>query len=284
MEIRPVTGNVGAEITGIDLKDELDEETGQALRQALADRQVIFFRGQFLSHADQKRLTRIFGEPMRLPYVAPMDEEPEIIRVVKEADEGGGVFGGEWHQDFSFVEHPPAGSILSAKEVPPFGGDTLWVSQVMAWQTLPEPVKGLLRGRNAMHVGKPYGVIWAPPVEEQAQGAIRMNRGDPTADEERVHPAVIRNPLSGKEGIFLNPQYVVRLDGMNEADSRPLLDQIQRHATRPEFSCRWRWQAGDVAIWDNFFTQHFAVNDYFGHRREMFRTTFKGSRPAELAA
>ena len=110
-----------------------------------------------------------------------------------------------------------------------------------------------------------------------------MNRGDPTADEERRHPAVIRNPITGREAMFLNPLYVIRLDGMTEAESRPVLDQIQRHATRPEFCCRFRWSPGAVAVWDNLFTQHFAVNDYFGHRREMYRTTFAGPQPRELA-
>jgi taurine dioxygenase len=243
----------------------------------------LFFRNQHLSLDQLKDLTRAFGLPMRLPYVQPLEGEPEIIRVLKEADERGGVFGGDWHTDFSFLERPPAGSILSAEVIPPFGGDTVWVSQAAAWETLPEPLRELLAGRDAIHVGKPYGVKWAPPVKERAGASIRMTRGDPEADTERAHPAVIRHPLTGRAALFLNPLYVTRLDGLTETESRPILDQIQRHATRPEFCCRFRWSPGAVAVWDNLFTQHYAVNDYQGHRRLLYRTTFAGPAPRELA-
>lgn len=283
LEIEPVTPAIGANVSGIDLKQALSDNQSEQLRQALARHHVLFFRDQFISIDQQKQLTASFGELLELPYIQPMAGEPQVIRVLKEADEGGGVFGGDWHQDLSFLERPPAGSILSAHEVPPVGGDTLWISQTLAWQTLAEPLKDLLRGRDAFHVGKPYGVKWAPPLDERSGASIQMSRGDPSADEERRHPAVIRNPRSDLEALFLNPLYVVRLDGMSEAESQPILDQIQRHSARPEFSCRFRWSAGTVAVWDNLFTQHFAVNDYFGHRREMFRTTFAGPEPRELA-
>lgn len=283
LKIEPVTRAIGANVSGIDLKQALSSNQAEQLRQALAEHHVLFLPDQFISIDQQKQLTASFGELMELPYIQPMAGEPQVIRVLKEADEGGGVFGGDWHQDLSFLERPPAGSILSAREVPPVGGDTLWISQTLAWQTLAEPLKDLLRGRDAIHVGKPYGVKWAPPLKERSGASIQMNRGDPTADEERRHPAVIRNPLSGREALFLNPLYVVRLDGMSEAESQPVLNQVQRHSTRPELFCRLRWSAGTVAIWDNLFTQHFAVNDYFGHRREMYRTTFAGPEPRQLA-
>ena len=284
LEIEPVTRAIGAQVSGIDLKQPLSNDAAEQLRQALARHHVLFFPDQFISIDQQKQLTAGFGELLELPYIQPMEGEPHVIRVLKEADEGGGVFGGDWHQDLSFLERPPAGSILSACEVPPVGGDTLWISQTLAWQTLPEPLKDLLRGRDAIHVGKPYGVKWAPPLKERSGASIQMSRGDPSADQERCHPAVIRNPLTGQEALFLNPLYVVRLAGMSEAQSQPVLDQIQRHSTRPEFFCRLRWSAGAVAIWDNLFTQHFAVNDYHGHRREMYRTTFAGPEPRQLAA
>ena len=139
------------------------------------------------------------------------------------------------------------------------------------------------RGRDAIHVGKPYGVKWSPPVKDRAGASIKMTRGDPGADIERAHPAAIRHPLTGRVALFLNPLYVTRLNGLTEAESRPILDQIQRHATRPEFCCRFRWSPGALAVWDNLFTQHYAVNDYQGHRRLMYRTTFAGPTPRELA-
>ncbi len=283
MKEHPLTGAIGAEITGIDLRQAISDDLAGSLRDALARHQALFFRDQRLSLEQLKVLTRAFGPPMRLPYVQPLEGEPEIIRVLKEADERGGVFGGDWHTDFSFLERPPAGSILSADVIPPHGGDTVWVSQAAAWEALPAPLRQLLTGRDAIHVGKPYGVKWAPPAKERAGASIKMSRGDPRADAEQAHPAVIRHPLTGRIAAFLNPLYVTRLDGLTEAESRPLLDLIQQHAVRPEFSCRFRWSPGAVAVWDNLFTQHYAVNDYQGHRRLMYRTTFAGPAPRELA-
>lgn len=280
----PLTGTIGAEIEGANLAQPISADLAGALRDALARHQVIFLRGQHLDVAGLKRVTRAFGPPMVLPYVEPMAGEPEVIAVLKEADEKGGVFGGDWHTDFSFLERPPAGSLLSAAETPPFGGDTVWVSQSAAWETLPAPFRDLLATRDAMHVGKPYGIRWAPPMQERSGASIRMSRGDPTADAERAHPAVIRNPITGRAALFLNPLYVLRLDGLTEAESRPILEAVQRHATRPEFCVRFRWSPGTLAIWDNLFTQHYAVNDYHGHRRLMHRTTFQGPAPRELAA
>ncbi|MGI9464392.1 MAG: TauD/TfdA dioxygenase family protein, partial [Aestuariivirgaceae bacterium] len=130
------------------MKSELPDDLTEQLQRLLAAHHVLFFRGQFISIDQQKQLTGRFGPLLKLPYIQAMDTEPEVIRVLKEADEGGGVFGGDWHQDLSFLERPPAGSILSAVEIPPVGGDTLWISQTLAWQTLPDPLKDLLRGRD----------------------------------------------------------------------------------------------------------------------------------------
>ena len=284
LQKRPLTACIGAEIRGVELSDRLGEDLATELRDALARHQVLFFRGQHLTLDQQKRLTRVFGRPMRIPYVTPLEGEPEVIRVLKEADEGGGVFGGDWHTDFSFLEHPPAGSILNAAETPEVGGDTIWVSQAAAWEALPEALQGLLLGRDAIHVGKPYGAKWAPPLKEQAGGSIKMARGDPSADEERRHPAVLMHPVTGRRMLFLNPTYVVRLAGLTEVESQPILKAIQDHAVRPEFSCRYCWRPGDLAVWDNLATQHYAVNDYFGQRRLMYRTTFLGPRPRDMAA
>ena len=274
-----MTGRIGAVVTGVDLSAPIGEDLAEALRDALARHQVLVLPDQHLDIAAQKRLTQAFGPLFRSDYVDAMEDEPYVIRVLKEADEGGGVFGGDWHADFSFLPEPPAGSVLTGVEIPPAGGDTVWASQMAAWETLPEPLKLLLDGRDAIHVGKPYGVRWAPPADERSGASIRMRRGDPAADEERRHPAVFTHPRTGRRGLFLNPLYVTRLDGLSEAESRPLLEQIQRHTLRPEFQCRLRWRAGTVAIWDNFATQHYAVNDYLGHRRLMYRTTFAGPAP-----
>jgi len=284
LQVRKLTGNIGAEISGIELQQPPDEALAAALRTELAKHQVLFIRDQHLDIAQQKALTAAFGPLMQLPYVKPMETEPDVIRVYKGADEKGGVFGGDWHSDFSFLERPPSGSVLCAHTLPPHGGDTIWASQAAAWDHLPEPLQQLLLGRDAIHVGKPYGIKWAPPKKAQSGAGIQMSRGDPSADKERRHPAVLENPLTGRRMLFLNPTYVTRLDGLTEAESAPLLDQIQRHITRPEFCVRFSWTPGTVAIWDNIATQHYAVNDYQGFERLMYRTTFAGPAPRELAA
>ncbi|WP_416896658.1 MAG: TauD/TfdA dioxygenase family protein [Minwuia sp.] len=274
-DIRPLTRWTGAEIFGPDLTGPIGEELAAALRDALASWQVIFLPDQHLDIPAQKRLTQVFGPLERCPYVVPMDDEPDVIAVLKEAGEVNvGVFGGDWHSDFSFLPVPPLGSVLNAVEVPPFGGDTLWANQVAALDALSADLRAEIDGRDAIHIGKPYGVSHAPKEEERSGGSIRMVRDDPQADREMPHPAIRIDPVSGKPALNFNPTYALRLSGRTEAESAPILDAIQRHTTRPEFCVRHRWRAGTVAVWNNYTTMHYAVNDYDGHRRLMYRTTF----------
>ena len=231
-----------------------------------------------------KNLTRAFGAPVRLPYVAALEGEPEVIAVLKEADERGGVFGGDWHTDFSFLERPPAGSLLAAEVIPPYGGDTVYVSQAAAFETLPGAAAGPALRARWRACGK---ALWRQ-VGAAHERARRVDQDEPGRSGRRSGAGASgghREPGDGAGGrCYLNPLYVVAARRLYEAESRPLLEQIQRHATRPEFCCRLRWSAGAVAVWDNLFTQHYAVNDYHGHRRLMYRTTFAGPTPRELAA
>lgn len=279
-QVDQLTGMIGAEVSGLDLSGALSDENAAFLRNALAAHHVLVFRDQFLDRAGQKALTRVFGAPMTLPYVEATPEDPEVIAVLKEATEvDTGVFGGDWHSDFSFLDNPPAGSVLVAAEIPPVGGDTLWSNQAAAYRTLPPVLKALVDGRRAIHVGKPYGVKFAPPDADRANASIKMTRGDPAADREIAHPAVVNHPESGEKALFLNPIYTTRFEGMSEADSAPPLAELYRHATRPDFGCRHRWRAGDVVVWDNRMTLHYATNDYDGSRRLLYRTTFAGPPP-----
>ena len=207
-----------------------------------------------------------------------MAEDPDVIAVLKEAEERNiHVFGGNWHSDFSYLERPPGGSLLQAVDLPPVGGDTLWADGVTAWETLPDDLRAMLDGRNAIQTGKPYGVKHRPTVSTST--SVKMQRGDPEADKERALPAVRRHPISGKAALFVNPTYTTRLEGMSEEESAPILERVYAHMTRPEFQCRHRWRPGDLVIWDNRATMHFAVNDYDGHRRLLYRTTFEGEAP-----
>lgn len=272
-DVKPLTPAVGAEVTGPDLTETLSGELAGRLRSALWEHQLLVFRDQHLDIAAQKRLTRVFGAIMRLPYVAPLADDPEVIAVLKEASERKvGVFGGNWHSDFSFLKQPPSGSVLNAVEVPEIGGDTLWANQIAAYEALPADLKDIVDGRDAIHVGRPYGVKFPTPVA--LRSSIPMSRNNPEADEETYHPAVMTHPHSGCKALFFNPIYTTRFDGMTEAESAPVFDALYKHCTRPEFCCRLHWTPGTVVIWDNRTTLHYAVNDYDGFRRLLYRTTF----------
>lgn len=274
----PVTPRLGARVTGVDLSRPVSDVLAEDLRRALAERLVLFLPGQGLDIAALKRATAIFGPVVRVPYIEPAPEDPDVVAVLKEADEARvSTFGGDWHSDFSFLERPPGGSLLQAVELPPVGGDTLWADQVTAWETLPDDLRRQLEGRRAIHTGAPYGTTHAPTGATSR--SIRITRGDPEADRERAHPAVRRHPWSGRAALFVNPIYTTRLEDLDEAESAPILQRIYAHMTRPEFCCRHRWSPGDLAIWDNRATLHFAVNDYDGHRRLLWRTTFEGEVP-----
>lgn len=280
LHVSPVAGSLGAEVSGVDLAAPLSDDLAEALRAALAEHLVLCFRDQRLDLAALKRATEAFGPLQRVPYVAPSPEDPDVVAVLKEADEADiSVFGGDWHSDFSFLERPPAGSLLYGVEIPAYGGDTLWASQVRAYETLPDDLKAVVEGRGAVHVGAPYGARHAPPPTLGTSRSIKISRGDPSADREVVHPAVRRHPASGRKALFVNPIYTTRLEGLSEDESRPILDRLYRHATRPDFTCRFRWAPGSLAIWDNRMTLHYAINDYDGARRLLYRTTFAGERP-----
>lgn len=274
MKLRKLTGFLGAEVWDAD-------PTAPVLKDLLAEHLVLVLRGQHLDLPAQKRLTQVFGPLMQLPYVVPMAGEPDVIAVLKEADERQpSVFGGAWHSDFSFLENPPAGSVLNAVEVPKVGGDTAFTSMAAAYRSLPARLRDFVDGRRVVHLGAPYGVKHAPPEEDQVKGAIKMSRGDPTADVERFHPTVITHPATGERALFVNPTYTVRFEDMTVEDSAPILAELYAHATRPDFQCRVRWAAGDVTIWDNRMTLHYATNDYDGVRRLLYRTTFTADPPS----
>ena len=279
MRVNPLTPTLGAEIDDLDLRT-LDAASFASLRQAWLRHKVIFLREQQIDLEQLMGFSRLFGEPMQLPYIKPYDGYPCIIRVLKEADEVNmGVFGGDWHSDFSFLEAPPSASILYAEEVPGTGGDTLWIDMAAAFAALPAERQALLREHQAIHSGTPYGVAHAPEESTQFKGSIEIARNNPEADRETRHPAVCRHPETGEEVLFVNPTYTTRIDGLAEPDSRELLTSLYAHCTRPEFACRFRWRAGSVAIWDNRATLHYAVNDYDGHRRCLYRTAIRGDRP-----
>jgi taurine dioxygenase len=279
IEIRPMAGALGADIVGVDLSRPLDDAAFAAIERALHEHLVIFFQGQTLTPEQHLALTRRFGPISRSPYIKHMDDYPDIIAVLKEAEERKiSTFGNAWHSDFSFLEEPPLGSVLYAREVPSHGGDTLFANMYAAYEALSPGLRRVLDGLKAIHTGKPYGV-GGLPQDLAVSRSIGIERNQPEADRETAHPVVRLHPATGRKALFVNSIYTTRFEGMTAAESKPLLDFLYAHATQPEFTCRLRWRQGDLAVWDNRCTMHYAINDYDGQRRLMHRTTIKGERP-----
>jgi len=277
--ISPLTPALGAEIDGLDVLT-LSPAQFAELRALWVQYKVLFIHDQALDTNKLCAFSARFGPLMRLPYIEPVADNPDVIRVLKLAEETNmGVFGGEWHADFSFLDKPPMASILYSIDIPPVGGDTLWANMVLAWQTLSDELKRELSGKRAVHTGAPYGQRHAPPDETRSSGSIRIERNNPAADAETLHPLVVRHPESGESILNVNPTYTTRIDGVGKARSEALLSHLFQHAAKPEFACRFRWRPRTLAIWDNRSTLHYAINDYDGYRRELIRTTVRGERP-----
>ncbi len=279
--INSVAGALGAEISGVDLSRPLDNSAAAAIHRAFSDHLVLFFRDQRLTPEQQMDFTRLFGPLMTTPFVKPMDGYPYIVKVLKEAGERNvSTFGNSWHSDFTSEIAPPLGSVLYALEVPDHGGDTMFANMYAAYDALSGGMKRMLAGVKAVHVGKPYGTKYGPPKTMKTSTSIAIERNRPEADAEVAHPVVRTHPATGRKALYVNPIYTLRFDGMTEEESRPLLDYLYAHAVKPEFTCRFRWTKGALALWDNRCTLHYAVNDYDGSRRLMHRTMIAGEVPA----
>ncbi len=278
LRIRPLAPACGADVFGIDLKAP-SEAAWQQVQQALADHSVLFFRDQQLTPEQQLAVTRRFGDILRVPFIRHLDAYPDIIAVLKEADERKiSTFGGTWHSDFSFLDEPPSLTLLYALELPEFGGDTLWSSQYAAYEALSPGLQKLLDPLRAVQTAWPHGTK-GPGAGAAVSRSVGMVRNDPTADREVLQPVVRVHPVTGRKALFVNPVYTQFFEGMTEAESRPLLQYLFHHAVQAEFTCRLRWTPGTLAVWDNRCLLHLAINDYDGSRRLLHRTTVAGERP-----
>lgn len=275
----PVAGSLGADVHDIDLNHLSDE--GQAeLRQALMDHQVLFIRDQSLSLGQFEAVTARFGEFGKEPYVKTMPEHPHVVHVVKEATEGTPiVFGGAWHTDWTFQERPPAFTLLYGHDVPASGGDTLYANMYLAYEWLSPAMKKMLHGLRGIHSPE---TSYGPNTRHNA-GLENMQivYGDNIDHDVRCHPLVVKHPETGRNVLFVNPAYTLGIEGMKPEESRPILDYLFSVASATTFTCRMRWTPGTLAIWDNRCTWHLPLSDYFGKRREMFRTTVVGSQPQQ---
>ena len=271
-----IAGSLRAEISGISLADDLSDETIAEIRQALLDHLVIFFRDQKLTPEQQIGFARRFGPLEEHDFVKGMRDYPEIIRVVKEADETTLNFGGAWHSDVTHQQCPALGSVLYAIDVPPCGGDTLFSNQYLAYEALSSGMKQMLDGMIAIHSARgPF----APEGRSKDNWKNMEVAPSEKAYEEMEHPVVRTHPETGRKLLFVNRTFTIRFKDMTEQESAPLLEYLFKHASQERFTCRFRWTPGAVAFWDNRSVLHYALNDYTGHRREMHRVAISGDRP-----
>lgn len=270
--VTPLSNSVGAEIAGVDLAGPLADPVMTEIRRAFGEYGVVFFRDQRLSPEQHLGFARRFGEININRFFAAVPGHPEIAEVRKEPEQRQNI-GGGWHTDHSYDPAPALGSMLYAREVPPTGGDTLFAGMYAAYEALSDGLKATLDGLKALHSSRH---VFGPQAHAR-RGDLKGRIGNPElATQDAVHPVVIRHPLTGRKALYVNPGFTVWLDGWTEEESQPLLAYLYRHAVRPEFTCRFRWRAGSLALWDNRSTWHFAVNDYHGERRLLHRVTIEG--------
>ncbi len=276
IEIRPLSGSLGAEIHGIDLARPLDAETFERVERAFLDHLVLFFRDQELTPAQQVAFAARFGPVGRYPLAEAIPEHPDIIAVVKEPGQTTN-FGGVWHSDTAYLERPALGSLLYAKEVPASGGDTLFANMYLAYESLSPGLRRLLDGLRAVNsAGKNKETLRGDHLAGGAMSRTALDARGLRAE----HPVVRRHPVTGRKALYVNRAHTVAFKDMTEAESAGLLGYLFEHAAREDFTCRFRWRAGSLALWDNRCTQHYPLNDYPGQRRVMHRATIEGDRPA----
>lgn len=276
--VKPLTPALGAEVLGVDLAKPLDEVQWQELSRAFLEHLVLFFPEQHWSPEQQIVFGRRFGTLNVHPYVKALEGYPEILEVRKEPQDEAN-FGGAWHADLTFLEQPPLGSVLYAREVPEVGGDTLWCNLYLAYETLSPGMKRVLEGLVGVHSAVMlYGSSKVGGTGFSGRMSMKIDQQDAAA-EEVEHPVIRTHPQTGRKLLAISPGYLRRFRGMTEQESAPLLDQLKHHALQESFTCRFRWSADTVAFWDNRCTLHYALNDYPGFRRRMLRVAINGDRP-----
>lgn len=272
--VTPVTPAIGATVEGVDMSVTLDDAVVAEIRRALLDHLVLFFRNQSLTPDQLVAFSRRFGEIGYYPFVEGMAGHPEVVEVVKKEDEEIN-FGGLWHTDTSYLPRPPMGSVLYAVEVPAAGGDTLWNNMYLAYESLSPGMQNLLTGlRGINSAEKPDAAVTR--VHRLAEKPRDASEIVTTAS----HPIVRTHPETGRKSLYCAAAHTMHIEGMSVEESAPLLEYLYRVQQREEFGCRFHWEPGSVAFWDNRCAQHNALNDYHGYRRIMHRVTLEGEVPS----
>ena len=273
MQVKKIAGALGAELSDVDLRQPLSPAQAEEIRAALLDHQVIFLRKQNLTPQQFLNFANAMGEPIDYPFLKGLPDYPQIIEVKKLEHETSN-FGGIWHSDTTYLQVPPMGSMLLSREVPPYGGDTMFANQYMAYETLSSTMKEML----APLVGIASSA--KADVSKTREDRIKSD-GTGKAIEHLLaeHPVVRTHPETGRKALYVNVAHTAGIKGMTDDESAPLLAFLFKHQVKPEFTCRFVWEPDCIAFWDNRCTQHNPVNDYNGFRRVMQRITLKGDKP-----
>ena len=269
---KPLTPVIGAEISGIDLRQPLSLDGVQWLTDQLVRYKVIFFRDQDIDPQQHLDFAREFG-PLETHPVNPKDGFPELLVLHNDANRPPADTA-VWHSDVTWRLEPSLGSILIARKVPEVGGDTLFANMEAAYQGLDDETKALITGRHAIHQFEPmrqYLLQSGADAEKMAKFEKKYPK--------TTHPIVRSHPITGEKSIFVNRLFTVGIEGMADAEAQPLLDKLFASASQPEYQCRFRWRKHSIAFWDNRAAQHYATADYYPHERVMERATIEGDRP-----
>lgn len=273
INVKPLSGNIGAEIGGVNLK-KISKEQFKEIKIVFGKYGVIFFRNQNLSPEEEIIFAELWGEININRFFTNLEGYPKIALVSKEPDQKKNI-GGAWHTDHTYDLEPAMGSILFAHQVPKKGGDTLFSSMYAAYETLSDGLKDTLKNMYGRHSSRHvFGTSRAERNDDTVGRIINSDK----AKQDAIHPVVITHPQTGKKALFVNPTFTLGFDGWSDEESKPLLNYLYSHATKPEFTCRFKWEEGSIAFWDNRSTWHLAVNDYHGQRRLMHRITINGTR------
>lgn len=274
--VHPIAGTIGAEVHGVDLSQDLSDAAIGDIRTALLAHGVIFFREQTIDPATQKAFARRFGDIFVHPNFRGLGADDEIVEI-RRAPTDQRIVGEDWHADTTMMAEPPMGAILYGVEVPPYGGDTQFASMYAAYDALSDGMKRMLAGLRAVHSDH---MVAGPAAARNSKRSTKVREDAEWQPTVNVHPVVRTHPETGRKSLFVNRSYVHRFEDMTEEESKPLLEFLFRHGERPEFTCRFRWQNGSIAFWDNRCTHHIALNDAGPYFRHVRRVQLAGERPS----
>jgi alpha-ketoglutarate-dependent taurine dioxygenase len=281
IRVEPLTGVLGAEIFDVDLRKPLDTETWDEIRQAFADHQVIMFPRQEVTHEQHLAFSRNFGQVIRVPQLHSVDGYPEVQIIRRLASDTGRVVGENWHADSTYLDEPPGAVVMRAVDVPPYGGDTGFLSMYAAYEALSDAFKTMIAPLNIVHSAtRIFGSAYMAQGRKYNSASTRTDLDVAAGDREVVHPLVCTHALSGRKFLYLNKTYTQRIEGFTNEESAPILAHLYDHCARFDFTCRARWHKDQVLVWDNRCTMHRAIPDYTGQNRFMSRVTIAGPRPA----